>query len=327
MNPYISVIIPIYNVDKYIERCVCSLMEQTLDNIEYIFINDCTPDNSMNILNLLIKRYPNREPLIKIITHNQNMGSGASRKDGILAATGEYIIHCDSDDWIDHDMYEKMYKKAIKENADIVCCNFWIERANKRNLYKYDYKYENLNHLLTLKLGCIHSSTCNKLIKLKLYRDHQILPFENINMWEDLGLTIRLRYFSRKTVIMDQAFYHYNKLNEKSIVSNPKLSSIEEQISCANNIDLFFKGEGVDDFLQSTIKAIKFQSKEMFFLTNKTRNKERWKNTFPETNKDIFKYNNLPINLRIEYWIAAHGLWNLSCFIIDLKEKIKLLLR
>ena len=104
----ISVIVPIYNVRLYIERCVRSLMEQTLENIEFIFVNDCTPDDSMDILHHVLKEYPKRRKQIKIIEHETNRGISAVRNTGLKNATGQYIIYCDSDDWVEKNMYPKI---------------------------------------------------------------------------------------------------------------------------------------------------------------------------------------------------------------------------
>lgn len=98
--PKVSVIIPVYGVEKYIERCVRSLFEQTLDDIEYIFVDDCCLDRSIEILDNVIKEYPNRRTDIKIVHHKENKGLAQARQSGIKVATGEYFVHCDSDDWV-----------------------------------------------------------------------------------------------------------------------------------------------------------------------------------------------------------------------------------
>ena len=105
-QPKVSVIVPIYNVEAYIERCAISLFEQTLDDIEYIFVNDCTPDNSMMILSEVLSRYPQRKEQVRIINQPKNQGAAKAREDGIKEARGEYIIHCDSDDWVDKNIYQ-----------------------------------------------------------------------------------------------------------------------------------------------------------------------------------------------------------------------------
>lgn len=109
--PKISVIIPVYKAEPYIERCVRSLFSQTLDDLEYIFIDDCTPDNSISVLKAVLDEYPNRRDQVKIVNHQHNQGVSQSRQDGFDATTGEYVIHCDPDDWIEPEMYELLYDK------------------------------------------------------------------------------------------------------------------------------------------------------------------------------------------------------------------------
>ncbi len=94
----VSVIIPVYGVEKYIERCTRSLFEQTLDDMEFIFVNDCTKDNSIAIIERIAEEYPLRKSQIHILNHQVNKGLPIARQTGLRVATGEYIAHCDSDD-------------------------------------------------------------------------------------------------------------------------------------------------------------------------------------------------------------------------------------
>lgn len=105
MSPKVTIIIAVYNCEKYLNTCARSLFEQTLDGIEYIFVNDATPDDSIIILNSIIEEYPTRKPFVKIINMDKNGGVSKARRIGVENATGEYVIHADSDDWVDRDMY------------------------------------------------------------------------------------------------------------------------------------------------------------------------------------------------------------------------------
>lgn len=96
----VSVLVPVYGVEKYIERCAVSLFEQTHCDMEYVFVNDCTPDSSISILRSVIERYPDRAPQVRIIDNEVNRGVGATRAVAIAAATGECIMHADSDDYM-----------------------------------------------------------------------------------------------------------------------------------------------------------------------------------------------------------------------------------
>ena len=129
----LSVIIPIYNTAPFIERCVESLMLQTINQIEYIFINDASTDNSLFVLQNILNKYPNRHS--KIINLEHNSGISNARSIGLENYTGEYITHCDSDDWIEPEMYKTLCQLATKNDADIVTCNFTHE-------YKSYSKYQ-----------------------------------------------------------------------------------------------------------------------------------------------------------------------------------------
>lgn len=122
----VSIIIPVFKVRNFIERCVCSLFEQTLTDIEYIFVDDASPDDSLDILKACLERYPDVRQ-VKIIGHEKNRGLTAARNTGLRYATGEYIAHCDSDDYADRSMYQKLYDKASETNADLVFCDFYFK--------------------------------------------------------------------------------------------------------------------------------------------------------------------------------------------------------
>ena len=131
--PKISVIVPVYGVERYMERCARSLFEQTLDDIEFIFVDDCSPDRSLDILNEVLEEYVDRQLQTQIVRLDQNGGLPNARKVGLRLATGNYIIHCDSDDWVERDMYRAMYEKAIKTNADMVVCDFMVTDGDSFN--------------------------------------------------------------------------------------------------------------------------------------------------------------------------------------------------
>ena len=122
--PKVSVIIPVFGVEKYIERCARSLFEQTLDDIEFIFVDDCTNDDSISVLQKVLMEYPNRNNQTKIVYHDVNKGLPAARQTGLRIASGEYVAHCDSDDWVERSIYADMYEKASEEEADIVICDY-----------------------------------------------------------------------------------------------------------------------------------------------------------------------------------------------------------
>ena len=150
----VSVIIPIYGVEQYIERCARSLFGQTMrSDIEFIFVNDCTPDRSIEILLNTLKDYPERTEQVAILTHTANKGLAATRKTGVRAARGEYIIHCDSDDWVEPDICQTMYEEAKRTDSDIVVCDYINEYADSSQPVKQEFNAANRNRLIDYSAG------------------------------------------------------------------------------------------------------------------------------------------------------------------------------
>lgn len=219
----VTIITPIYNVEQYIERCAISLFEQDFDDIEYIFVNDCTPDNSIQILEQIIEWYPQRKPHIKIIHHEENRGLGWARNTGMQHATGEYILHTDSDDWCELDMISSLYYKAKETDADIVGCDVLMRYTDRQEYHKQKFTdswSDNFSRLLLAR--DIFPNVWNKLVKRDLYVQHNISPPKHISFTEDWYLMIRLFSVTDKIAYVPRAFYHYRQDNSGSITNAKK---------------------------------------------------------------------------------------------------------
>lgn len=303
--PLVSVIVPVYNVALYIERCVRSLMEQTIEDIEFIFVNDATPDNSVEILQRILVEYPNRK--CRIIENNKNKGLAESRFVGFDAAEGKYIYHCDSDDWLELDMLKIMSDEAERENADIVMCAITKESAAGSIVMDFPYLEENVdNGLLSLRLFDQYAAIWNKLVRRSLYEEYAITNYYGINMMEDTALTYRLRYYSKKTLIVNESLYHYNRMNTSSMCATINDKSIADMLELAEKIDAFFKERGEAERFRTVINYYKFAAKQPILRQN--RDLRRWKSVFPESHKDIFKYPQITLLGKIKWWLCAHCL-------------------
>jgi len=323
MPPTLSIIVPVYNVENHIEKCAVSLFEQTLTNIEYVFVNDCSPDNSMTVLKDVIRRYPERKDSIIIINHEYNKGLSVARFAGLQIATGDYIAHCDSDDWVESNMYEMMLNEAEKENADIVCSDIFIDRSLSIIEDKFDknlYVVNKFDYLSKISLGGKYSALWNKLVKRSLYFENNTFPVDNISMWEDMVVTFRLIYFSQKTVIIHQSLYHY-VYNEESISSTYSQNHILQQIKCSQFIENFFIDKGKSEFRKyfTPVQNLKFISKSQYLLNKNIRDFDLWRKTFPESNKYIWKYKGLSFYRRFVFWLASIGFVKTSSKMFDMK--------
>lgn len=235
--PKVSVIVPVYGVEKYIERCARSLFEQTLDDIEYLFIDDCTPDKSIEIIKKILKDYPNRTNQIVIHRMDENSGQAFVRKWGMQNATGDYIIHCDSDDWVDVTMYEKMYNKAIEEGSDVVVCDFHVTTGKQILKSVKGCKNVDVSKFIQRMLFQRDSwSLWNKLFKKTAY--YKDLLYPKGNMGEDMLICIQLMLHCKRMSHVSGLYYNYY-FNSDSITNKRDVNRLIhnfEQLKCNTDI-------------------------------------------------------------------------------------------
>ena len=304
--PKVSVIVPVYGVEKYIERCARSLFEQTLDDIEYLFIDDCTPDRSIKILQQVLEEYPQRMPQVVIHRMEKNSGQAAVRKWGMKHAKGEYIIHCDSDDWIDVTAYENMYKKANEENADVVICDLFYSDGmqNKRITGCHNIDKDALFKNILLQKD--HGSLCNKMINKVSCLNKIVWP--KGDMGEDMLMCMQIVYNAKKIAYIPEAYYYYY-MNPSSITSsNSKEAIIHRFTQSIKNTDsllFFFKSNGVCEKYKYTIERMLFNKKNLIRpLIKEKKYYKQWKNTYSELNYKILLNPELSIGMKLKHVMA-----------------------
>lgn len=312
--PKVSIIIPVYGVEQYIERCARSLFSQTLDGIEFIFIDDCTKDHSIEILHKVIDEcYPlfnERNWVIKVEKMPINSGLPTVRKRGVQLASGEYIAHCDSDDWVDKDMYGLMYCKAKEENLDAVYCDHYecdgghflpVSTFPKHEIGKQ----EAFDSMFADNRG--YHSIWSALYRASLYE--KVFEYPQVNMGEDTALTAQLLFFSKKVGYVQQPLYYYFQ-RQGSIMQT---ISIEKQWNNARqmmkNQDLiirFFQQQKLDE------KYILYAKLTARFALEGLRNEqgfyEAWHNCYPEIGHRIICNKNIPMRLRAKFFLLDTGL-------------------
>lgn len=246
MNSLVSILVPIYNVEPFIEKCSKSLFEQTYKNIEYIFIDDCSPDNSIQILEDVLDKYPERESQTKIIKHEVNKGLSGARNTAILNATGEYLLHVDSDDFIELDTVEILMEKVNQEKADIVVFDYYLEWKNTNKLVRHTFEKDRIKYLNLVLSAKTENFVVNKLIKRSLYIDNNLLHTEGLNFGEDYLIVPKLLFFSKKLAKVDKAFYHYVRFNDNSYTSSISKKNIEDLIYVYYELSNFLSDQGFD---------------------------------------------------------------------------------
>ncbi len=202
----VSVIVPVYNTEKYLKKCLDSLVNQTLKEVQVIVINDCSPDDSLNIMREYNKKYHN----IEIYSNKKNRGIGYTRNLGISKAKGEYLVFLDSDDFLDLDNLEKMYDTAKENNLDLVVCDLKkVDLKNKILGYEDigDFPFSNLENNPKLLLD-INLGPANKLFSKKLFEDEKVRFSENLK-YEDLYVLPLLIANAKKIGRVKNTYYNY----------------------------------------------------------------------------------------------------------------------
>lgn len=300
MEIAVSVIVPIYKVRNYIERCAQSLMLQTLSNVEFIFVNDATPDDSVDILRRVLQQYPDR--LAKIVEHDCNKGLPAARNTGLKEASGEYIYHCDSDDYIECSMLEDMYTTARQKNLDIVYCDYYLTFIkNEKLIHNRDYKDIDGFVKEGLLGGQIKYNVWNKIIKRSLYVDNTISFPEGYAMGEDMTI-IRLASRAHTVGFVPKAYYHYNKTNDNAYsiqVTDRFLNDVKYNVTLTEK---YLADQG--DRFKEDFEYFKINTKLPFLISEDKALHELWRSMWPETNPYIIKNPNHSCRIKILELVA-----------------------
>ena len=303
----ISVIIPVYGVELWIERCVRSLMEQTIiKDVEFIFVNDASQDKSMEIVYQTVSLYPNRKNQVIFIEHKINKGLPAARNTGLSFARGKYVFHCDSDDFLEPDMLEKMLEKANKFDADIVWCDWFLTfRKNERRM-REPHATTPIEALKSMLNGSLKYNVWNKLIRRNLFTKNNIIFPEGHSMGEDMTI-ICLVAKAKCVANVSEPFYHYVKVNCNAMThhySEDKLESLKHNVL------------STIQFLRSKAKHLDIDREISFFLLNVKlpflfsglkEDINRWGKWYPEANKMIMYNQSQALRTRLLQWCAAHN--------------------
>lgn len=274
-NIKISVIIPVYKTEKFLEKCIRSVMNQTLKELEIICINDGSPDNSLKIL----KSLEREDKRLKII-NQENQGVSKARNTAITIAKGKYCINIDSDDWIEKNYLEEMYNIAEKKSSDIVISDIFVDFYYEENK-NYVMKDLNINEEITLSgeeyiniflTNNFKGYSCNKLIKRELYVKNNIKYNEKIYIFEDVEAILKLAYFSKRINKINKSYYHYIK--HESIASNQSKEKFLNDINiCFEEVNLFFI-KNKKEYFSKKLLIYWYSSLFRILLTSKENNEK-----------------------------------------------------
>jgi glycosyltransferase involved in cell wall biosynthesis len=305
-NILVSILVPVYNVEKVFEKCLSTIFSQTYKNIEYVFVDDKTPDNSMDILTTAISNYNISSEKVIIIHHTDNKGIAFTRNDCIAHANGDYILFVDSDDWIEPDMVERLVSATKCGEIDLIACDYFIEEKNGKKWIYYE-KYgkncqENMRKATNYEIFTI---LWKMLIRKELFDNISFTPGPNVG--EDYIATIKLFYHAKSFYHLSLPLYHYSQLNDIRY-SNINNQNIEDHILAANMVEAFFKNHGIyDKDIEHRLNIRKFNIKK-YFLNKNFFNCDRYNILFPEAN-EVWREIPYSKKEKIKFWMAEKKLY------------------
>lgn len=252
----VSVLVPLYNAEKYIEACARSLFRQSYPHLELIFCDDCSTDGSVELLKRVITDYPNRISQVVILQNEQNQGVAAVRETLLHAASSSFITYVDADDFVADDFVRLLVEKQQESDADIVSCDVILHEADKDTpLLERDVETREEAVLWLLKPNESRKALFGRLIRKDLFLKNGISFTKGINIGEDWQAMVKLTYYAHTVGVLHQLLYTYNMTNTNSLTHNSKRFSrpkVTQEIASCESLVEFFKDK--ENIFYSTVK-------------------------------------------------------------------------
>ncbi len=312
-NLKVSILVPFYKVEQYVGRCVESLFTQTYENIEYVFVNDCTPDKSMEVINEMINKYGVASKC-KMIVHDHNQGISASRNDCIDNMTGDYFLFIDSDDYIDKDMVELLVEAALKEDADISGCGYIEEFADHSVEHPQKYTNDHDEMMKAITLLTIKGVMWKLLVRSTIVTDHrdEVRFIPDRSMVDDYLFCCQIFYYAQRFSGVDRCMYHWIQYNPNNY-THTTIFAVESQAAAIRKTEQFYLEKGVYSVVEKEMLKRKFVSKLPLLLDKNCLDVKRWRTLFPECN-NVWKEMEFPFGNNMLFQIAQSPLY----WLIDL---------
>lgn len=308
-NPKISVIVPVYNTEKYLRRCIDSILAQTFIDFELLLIDDGSKDSSGAICD----EYAAKDPRVRVF-HKENGGVSSARNAGLANARGEWISFVDSDDWVDHNFLELVILETYK--ADVVFCDSIFEFSNKQIIHQHYNWNKSANVGLSEFISTTWTCLWGCIIKRSIISDNHIECPVNITYCEDFHFIVRVCFFANVISKISVPLYHYSQ-RDGSAVHSLSLSTQEEEIWVYSDIIDFFKSHEVyNDFKKAMAWRLLKASQEFALNVNDF---EKFKRFNPEKREYIFGCPFVRKINQVNMWCLTHHLSFLSKIYVNLR--------
>lgn len=302
-KPDVSVIVIFHNAERTLERTLHSLAAQSLETVEYIFVDDGSLDRSVDVIRGFLALNPEFAGRHLLVQSPMQRGTGHATTLGLAHASGEYVIRCDADDILDSDGLRMMLNGSGGKTADVVAGDYFEENETGRlKPHRFCPQVENLNDM---PINTVHFSLCNKLIRRKLLVDENIVPFNGVDCWEDLGIVARVMALRPKFVSIGKPVFHYRvERGRESMSRSPRARLLEDHLVTALLLEQWMVERGLEKENEEFLNHLKFCSK-VKMMRGRDKNVRRWKDTFPEVNGRIMGLRHIGLHWRLLFSLVA----------------------
>lgn len=312
----ISIIMPVYNAQSTVQRMLDSIKNQTLSDFEVLMINDGCTDSSGKILD----EYACADARFKVF-HKPNGGVSSARQYGLERAKGEYVIHADSDDWIEPTMLEEMYAKAKEDDADVVICDFFANTNTEQQYVVQRPSSTKGQQVMKDLFQQLHGSCCNKLVRRACYNKIGARFFPGIDYCEDLFFWYQLFSHSNiKVAYLSKAFYHYYcPTCHSSIMGNYSKKFLKMGDMLVRKMEEILP---TGELKNEAIRRFKISQKCGAF-EHPIYSAEEYYSIYPECNKYMYSTQKSKINGFLVWLSYQHGFYRIATFLYKIKNQIR----
>lgn len=306
----ISIIVPIYKVADYIKRCCESLFMQSSDEIEYIFIDDASPDESIQIVEQEIKAHNINADKVRIIRNEINRGVAFARKTGLENATGEYVLFVDADDWIDTTCISKLLETIENKNVEIVGYNWYLEYSQGRRILHQAICKNGQEAFIAMMSGGLRWYLWSFLIKRSLFTSNNIQFIPGWNVGEDMMVLVKLFSCMPAFLQIEEPLYHYNQENTASITRMKAGNQIRIVANHVREVENYIESIYGSKY-DKELGFLKLNVKFPLLISQDTHCYRLWNEYFCEADKFIWDNGYITTRSKLLQWIASHRLYGL----------------
>ena len=301
----VSLLILVHNAEAYIEKCARSLFSQTYDRIEYVFVDDATPDRSMDVLRGVLSEFPGRHPDVKIITNPCNLGLAESRNVALDNATGDYVLYVDSDDHLAPRAVELLAGRAVADNADIVVYDCYVVRDGEVRAKREFFPDSKDGYIRAMLLRQVRVAMWAKLVRRSLFDKHDLRFIPGMNYGEDFYLSPMLAYYAAKVVKLEQPLYYYLR-HSASISYALSPDKADNVIRAAELLSDFFTHVPDSGVYMPMLDCMKIMNKVAILQAG---NMETWKHVNGLYSDTDHRQCGLRMSQRLILWLHKRRWW------------------